>query len=150
MIIKRFLHYLFGLLLLGVLPSNGFELPTMLPEGAAPEIVDFILYRPAESDKDVYALIWNTKHATKVTITTLGKVSTSGKHVVKDGDPSITEYTLTAFGKQGFDPVRKTVYVVQPDSIGITHSEQDERFDEPFPMSPVRQRMLAPGRYRYY
>lgn len=151
MIVKKSLRYLLSLLLFGMLSLNGFELPQILPEGAAPEIIDFVLYRPADSTEQEYALVWDTKNAAKVIISTIGEVELSGKHIVKDSDQSIDEIILTAYGAKGLAPVTKTVYVKEQTSLGLTYSPEDDRMNESIPMSPVRQRMLAPRRpFRYY
>jgi len=150
MVIKHTLRCLMGLLMISLSSLSGFELPQMLPDGVAPKIVDFTLYRSTDSGEDEYALVWDTKDAKKVTISTLGEVELSGKHVVRESDPSVDEIVLTAFGDEGFEPVKKSVYVKEQQTISITHAPKDDRMDESIPMSPMRQRMMAPGRFRYY
>jgi len=151
MIIKNLLHYLLGLLLLGVLSLYGFELPKMIPEGAAPEIINFTLYRPDDNNKGEYALVWDTKNATEIIISTIGEVEASGKYIVKKPDPDVEEIVLTVSNNSGFKPVSKSVYAKQPQSMGRTEETQDRWMDDDtIPMSPMRQRMIAPGRYRRY
>lgn len=146
MIVKNFLRYLLSLLFFGVLSLNGLELPKMISVGAAPEIIDFTLYRPNDNKEGAYALVWNTKNATRVTISTIGEVATSGKHIVEHPDPGVEEIVLTVSNNDDFKPVSKTVYVIEPPSLGITHTQDKKIDDDYFPMSPMRQRMLVPLR----
>lgn len=146
MLAKNFLRYPLSLLFISVLSLNGLELPQMISAGAAPEIIDFTLYRPNDMQEGAYALIWDTKNATKVVISTLGEVTASGKYIVKSPDPGVDEIVLTVSNNDDFKPVSKTVYVKQPPPLGITHTQEKKIDNDYFPMSPMRQRMLVPLR----
>ena len=149
MFAKHYLHYMMGLSLFATLSLNAVELPEMLPSTAAPEIISFTLYRPAEDDNGSYTLSWETRNTTKVIISTIGKVPSTGTQDVTSNDPGVEEIVLTASNNDDFQPVTETIYLKKPEPMSFEPSTERQVDDMP----PTPMRRIVPGRrvrpYRY-